>query len=116
MRIIITALIILSLVMIGVDLAKATDLRQQDQADIQRYLSKDHLLKPEMAYGYRASHNDDREYSPRNYCGHFVSWDSWQDHLSIVGNAYEGAYYKRGGSLYYEFNRVGEMYVFSVGR
>lgn len=116
MRVLLTIAFILSLVIGAAEIATSADLVQQDQADIVRYTTKAHLLKPEMAYGYRDSHNDDREYHPRNYCGHFISWDSWQDHLSIAEKEYSGAYYKRGGSLYYEFKMDGDMYVFSVGK
>ena len=91
-------------------------LIQQDQADIVRYTTQEHLLKPEMAYGYRPTTATPREYNPRNYCGHFISWESWKDHLSITEKKYNGAYYKRNDSLYYEFRMKGDVYVFSVGK
>jgi hypothetical protein len=68
-------------------------------------------------HGYRYKHHGQRRHHPKQYRGHWRSWDSWREHRHNNNNMYrEGRYYKRNNQLYFEFENGDGRFVFSIGR
>ena len=69
-------------------------------------------------HGYRDRHYGHRSYTPRNYRGHWRSWDNWYLYYLLHQHEWRSHRYYRdsNGSLYFEFQDDTGTFAFSIGR